>query len=294
MLKTEGDAQAGVTHSKVATSTPRRGAPLRQCRRVRLMNEVWCMDKTLSGRVVLITGASSGIGARFARVVAARGAVVVIGARRVDRLEALRDEIVSAGGEALAVALDVADEKSVAAAYDAAERKFGLVNSVVANAGINQDGRATDLAVADFDQVFAVNVRGVFLTAREGARRLQRAGAAESGRIVLISSITALMQSPGLAAYSASKAAVTHLGKVLAREWARTGPNVNLISPGYIRSELAGDWFDTEGGKKQINSWPRRRMLDDDALDATLLFLLSDASRNVTGSDFVIDDGQSL
>ncbi|MBN8608592.1 MAG: SDR family NAD(P)-dependent oxidoreductase [Caulobacterales bacterium] len=252
------------------------------------------MDKTLSGRVVLITGASSGIGARFARVVAARGAVVVIGARRVDRLEALRDEIVSAGGEALAVALDVADEKSVAAAYDAAERKFGLVNSVVANAGINQDGRATDLAVADFDQVFAVNVRGVFLTAREGARRLQRAGAAESGRIVLISSITALMQSPGLAAYSASKAAVTHLGKVLAREWARTGPNVNLISPGYIRSELAGDWFDTEGGKKQINSWPRRRMLDDDALDATLLFLLSDASRNVTGSDFVIDDGQSL
>lgn len=252
------------------------------------------MDGSLSGRVVLVTGASSGIGARFARIVAAQGAAVVLCARRVDRLEALREEIANIGGKALAVSLDVADEKSVVAAYDAAEQAFGLVTSVVANAGINQDGRATELAVADFDQVFAVNVRGVFLTAREGAKRLQRAGAAETGRMVLVSSITALVQSPGLAAYSASKAAVTHLGKVLAREWARTGPNVNLISPGYIRSELAGDWFETEAGKKQINSWPRRRMLDDDALDATLLFLLSDASRNVTGADFVIDDGQSL
>lgn len=252
------------------------------------------MSGSLNGRVVLVTGASSGIGARFARIVAADGAAVVIGARRVDRLEALRQEIEGAGGKALAVALDVADEKSVVAAYDAAEQAFGLVNSVVANAGVNYEGRATELDVADFDQLFAVNVRGVFLTAREGAKRLQRAGVADTGRIVLISSITAQTHSAGLAPYSASKAAVTHMGKVLAREWARSGPNINLISPGYIRSELAGDWFETEGGKKQINSWPRRRMLDDDALDSTLLFLLSDASRNVTGSDFVIDDGQSL
>lgn len=252
------------------------------------------MNGSLSGRVVLVTGASSGIGARFARIIAAQGAAVVIGARRVDRLAALRDEIVQAGGKAIAVSLDVSDEASATAAYDAAEKAFGLVTGVVANAGINHEGRATEIDIAEFDQVFAVNVRGVFLTAREGAKRLQRAGVADTGRIVLISSITALMQSPALAPYSASKAAVTHLGKLLAREWARTGPNVNLLSPGYIRSELAGDWFETEGGKKQINSWPRRRMLDDDALDATLLYLLSDASRNVTGSDFVVDDGQSL
>jgi NAD(P)-dependent dehydrogenase (short-subunit alcohol dehydrogenase family) len=243
---------------------------------------------------VLITGASSGIGARFARIVAREGAAVVIGARRLERLQALHDEIVAAGGRALAVALDVIDEASVVAAYDAAEAAFGPVDGVVANAGVNSEGRAVDLDVADFDQIFAVNVRGVFLTAREGARRMRAAGTAERGRIVLISSITARMVTPGTAAYSASKAAVSHMGRLLAREWARSGPNVNMLSPGYIRSELAGDWFETEGGRKQMATWPRRRLLDDDALDSTLLYLLSDASKGVTGSDFTIDDGQSL
>jgi len=252
------------------------------------------MSQTLAGRTVLITGASSGIGARFARIVAAEGAAVVVGARRVDRLQALSDQIVAAGGRCLAVALDVAEEASVIAAYDAAEAAFGPVDGVVANAGIQTEGLATDLSVEDFDQVFAVNVRGVFLTAREGARRMRDAGIAERGRIVLVSSITARMVTPGVTAYSASKAAVSHMGRLLAREWARSGPNVNNLCPGYIQSELAGDWFETEGGRKQMAKWPRRRMLDEDALDPTLLYLLSDASRGVTGADFTIDDGQSL
>lgn len=136
---------------------------------------------------------------------------------------------------------------------------------------------------------------GIQVRERAGQNAAQAYKAAEERlRIVLISSITALMQTTGTVAYSASKAAVTHMGKLLAREWVRTGPNVNLLSPGYIASELAGDWFETKAGKKHINTWPRRRMLDEDSLDATLLFLLSDASRNVTGSNFVIDDGQSL
>lgn len=248
----------------------------------------------LSGRVVLITGASSGIGVRFAQQCAAAGAAVVIGARRVDRLEALRASISEAGGRALAVPLDVSDEASVQAAYDAAEAMFGTVDSVVANAGINVEGRALDLPIEEWDRLFAINVRGVFLTAREGAKRMRAAGATERGRIVLISSITAQMRTAGTIAYSTSKAAVTHMGKLLAREWARSGPNVNLLSPGYIASELAGEWFDTAGGQKQIATWPRRRMLDEDALDRMLLFLLSNESRNVTGSDFVVDDGQSL
>lgn len=252
------------------------------------------MGQGLAGRVVLITGASSGIGARFARIVAAEGASVVIGARRVDRLQALRDAIVADGGKALAVAMDVEDEASIAAAYDAAEAEFGVVDGVVANAGVNHEGRALDIDVAQFDQIFSVNVRGVFLTAREGARHMKAAGTTDAGRIVLVSSITAQMRTVGTVAYSASKAAVTHMGRLLAREWARSGPNVNLLSPGYIRSELAGDWFDTEAGQKHMGLWPRRRLLDDDALDATLIYLLSDASLNVTGSDFVIDDGQSL
>lgn len=248
----------------------------------------------LAGRTVLITGASSGIGARFARIVAAEGASVVIGARRVDRLEALRDGIIADGGKALAVALDVADETSTRAAYDAAEAAFGPVDGVVANAGIQVEGLATDIAVEDFDRVFAVNVRGVFLTAREGARRMRTAGIAERGRIVIVSSITAKMVTPGVTAYSASKAAVSHMGRHLAREWARQGPNVNNLCPGYIKSELAGDWFDTEGGQKQMNKWPRRRILDEDALDPMLVYLLSDESKGVTGADFTIDDGQSL
>lgn len=252
------------------------------------------MSQTLQGRTVLITGASSGIGARFARIVAGQGAAVVIGARRVERLQALSDEINAAGGRCLAVALDVADEASVIAAYDAAEAAFGPVDGVVANAGIQIEGLAMDLAVEDFDQVFAVNVRGVFLTAREGARRMRAAGIAERGRIVLISSITAKMVTPGVTSYSTSKAAVSHMGRLLAREWARSGPNVNNLSPGYIQSELAGDWFETEGGAKQMAKWPRRRMLDEDALDPMLIYLLSDASKGVTGSDFTIDDGQSL
>jgi len=248
----------------------------------------------LAGRTVLITGASSGIGARFARIVAAEGAAVVIGARRVDRLEVLRDGIIADGGKALAVALDVADEASTIAAYDAAEAAFGPVDGVVANAGIQIEGLATDIAVEDFDQVFAVNVRGVFLTAREGARRMRKAGVAERGRIVIVSSITARMVTPGVMTYSASKAAVSHMGRHLAREWARRGPNVNNLCPGYIKSELAGDWFDTEGGHKQMSKWPRRRILDEDALDPMLVYLLSDESKGVTGADFTIDDGQSL
>ena len=248
----------------------------------------------LAGRTVLITGASSGIGARFARIVAAEGAAVVIGARRRERLEALRDGIVADGGKALAVAMDVSDEASTLAAYDAAEAAFGPVDGVVANAGVQQEGLAADLSVEAFDQVFAVNVRGVFLTAREGARRMRAAGIAERGRIVLVSSITARMVTPGVTAYSASKAAVSHLGRHLAREWARQGPNVNNLCPGYIRSELAGDWFETEGGRKQMSKWPRRRILDEDALDPMLVYLLSDESKGVTGADFTIDDGQSL
>jgi NAD(P)-dependent dehydrogenase (short-subunit alcohol dehydrogenase family) len=251
------------------------------------------MAGQLSGRTILVTGASSGIGSRFARVIAAKGAAVILGARRVDQLSAIRDEIVADGGKALAVRMDVTDEASVIAAYDQAEASFGLVTGVVANAGISVGGRALDLSIEQFDSVFAVNVRGVFLTAREGARRMKASGREGAGRIVLISSITSRIQTSGLAAYSASKAAVTHLGRLLAHEW-RDGPNVNTISPGYIHSDLVADWFSGEPGKKQIKSWPRRRLLDDDALDESVLYLLSDASRNITGSDFVIDDGQSL
>ena len=250
----------------------------------------------LTGRTVLITGASSGIGERWARLVAAAGANVVMGARRTGRLEAIRDELVATGKNALAVAIDVADEASVKAAFDAAEAAFGPVETVLANAGVSGEGQATELSLADFDQATAINLRGVFITAREGARRMIAAGCAQTGRgrIVITASITAFKTDPGLAAYSATKAGVVQMGKVLAREWIRKGINVNMICPGYIKTEINSAWFDTEAGAKQVNSFPRRRLMQECDLDVPLLFLASDMSQAVTGTSIVIDDGQSI
>jgi NAD(P)-dependent dehydrogenase (short-subunit alcohol dehydrogenase family) len=254
------------------------------------------MNLNLNGRTLLITGASSGIGAHFAGVAAAAGAKVVLGARRTDRLEALVAAIKANGGEAIAVAMDVADKASTIAAFDAAEAAFGSVDSVIANAGMSIETPFFDHSPDEFDAVMAVNLKGVFLTVQEGAKRMIAAGsqAREHGRIIIISSITATAVEPGLAAYSASKAAVLQMGKVLAREWARKGICVNSILPGYIVTEINRDWFATEGGQKQVQRFPRKRVMDIDSLDPMLLYLSSDAARFVTGTGFTIDDGQTL
>ena len=251
------------------------------------------MDLSLSGRIALITGASSGFGAHFARLFVREGARVVIGARRVDRIAALAEEL---GDAALAVAMDVTDEASIIAAYDAAEERFGVVDTVVANAGVSADGRSTDVTAADLNGLVATNFIGVYLTAREGAKRMIAAGFKDHGRgrIVLIGSITAELTAQGDAAYAATKAGVAHLGRQFAREWVRQGVNVNTIQPGYIQTEIAGDWFQTEGGQRQIAAFHRRRLCPIEALDAPLVFLCSDAARHVTGATLTIDDGQVL
>jgi len=250
----------------------------------------------LTGRVALVTGASSGLGHRFARILAAGGAKVVIGARRVALLDTLKAEIEDAGGVALAVPLDVADEASTIAAYDAAEAAFGPVDTVIANAGINIAGSALGLAAEDFDRVVAVNLRGVFLTVREGARRMVAAGSAERhhGRVTIISSITAHHASAGVAAYCATKAAVAQLGRALAKDWAAKGINVNVLCPGYVATELNEEIWAMPTGRKLLASFPRGRVMDGDALDPMLLYLSSGACRQVTGSVFTIDDGQTL
>ena len=247
----------------------------------------------LTGRTALITGASSGLGAHFAQVFVAAGARVVIGARRVDRVQALASRL---GPAALPVAIDVTDEASIAAAYDAAEAHFGTIDTVIANAGVANGGRTVDVPAGALRQTIDTNFTGVLLTAREGGRRLIAAGSRESGRgrIVLIGSITAHLTGQGDSAYAASKAAVAHLGRNLAREWVRMGSNVNVIQPGYIRTEIDGDWFDSEGGAKQIASWHRRRLMPIDSLDPVLTYFASDASALVTGAVIDVDDGQSL
>lgn len=250
----------------------------------------------LEGRVALVTGASSGLGRRFALVLAASGAKVVIGARRVELLEALAEEIVVAGGEVLPVALDVTDEASIIAAYDAAAERFGPVDTVIANAGLNVAGSALGLAADAFDRMVAVNLRGVFLTVREGARRMIAAGSAERrhGRITIISSITAHQPAAGIAPYSATKAAVAQMGRSLARDWAMKGINVNIVCPGYVATEMNEAIWDAPAGQSLLASFPRQRVMDDDALDPMILYLASDRSRQVTGSVFTIDDGQTL
>ncbi len=252
--------------------------------------------KNLAGRTVLITGASSGLGAHFARICSAAGAQVVVAARRLDRVNALSADINDKGGCAFAVEMDVSDEQSVIAAFDAAETAFGTVDTIIANAGVSAPGRSTEISVESMRSVLDTNVLGVLLTAREGARRMIAAGSRDDGRgrIVLIGSITAEMTGQGETIYSASKAAVAHMGRNLAKEWARLGVNVNVIQPGYIQTELSGDWFKSEAGLAQIAGFNRRRLQPISSLDTPLLYLCSDESAHTTGGLFTIDDGQLL
>ena len=249
-----------------------------------------------ANRTCLITGASSGLGAHFARLLADAGAKVALAARRLDRVSDLANEINAAGGSAVAVELDVTSEASTVAAFDAAEAALGPIDTVIANAGVSAPGRAVDIAESALRGLIDTNFLGVYLTAREGARRLLAGGSREHGRgrIVLVGSMGADSPIAGEAAYCASKAAVATLGRNLAREWVRQGISVNVIQPGFILTEMAGEWFASPGGEKQIAGFNRRRLQAIDSLDQPLLFLCSDAAASTTGAILTVDDGQSL
>ena len=253
-------------------------------------------SKPLNGKVAVVTGAGSGLGRRFATVLSEAGAAVALMGRREDRLRAEVERLEQAGGRAIAIPLDVSDTAAIGPALDKAEAALGPLSILVNNAGVGGQGMALDITVEDWDQTFDVNVRGVFFTAREAARRMIASGVAEAGeaRIVNIASTLATTPQPGLAAYCGSKAAVAMLTKTLAREWARKKIAVNAICPGYIETEINAHWFAEEGGKKQIASFPRRRIMDEDVLDETLLLLCGKSGAAITGSLFTIDDGQSL
>jgi NAD(P)-dependent dehydrogenase (short-subunit alcohol dehydrogenase family) len=250
------------------------------------------MSRDLAGKTAFVTGATSGLGRRFARILAGAGANVAIAGRRADRLQTLKAEIETAGGRCSAVVLDVTDAKQIVPALDKAESALGPIEILVNNAGMNSFGMVIDLSDEGFDAVMNTNVRGPFFLARETARRMIARG--KGGRIVNIASIGTFKVLPGLTAYCVSKAAIGMMTKCLAREWARHGINVNAICPGYIETELNSEWFESEGGKKQINSFPRKKLMEEDNLDAVLLLLASDQSSAITGSLMTVDDGQSL
>lgn len=254
------------------------------------------MGTNLEGKVAVITGASGGLGAHFARLLASQGAAVAVTARRLELVEALAGELVADGCKAMALRLDVADPHAIGPALDEIETALGPLSILVNNAGVGGAGLALEIPLEEWDNTFAVNVRGTFVAAREAARRMIANGAADQGqaRIVNIASIASHTLLPGLSAYCASKAAVAMLTKALAREWARRGIAVNALCPGYIETDINADWFTTEGGQKQIERFPRRRLMEPTDLDAAFLMLAGAAARAITGSVITVDDGQSL
>lgn len=254
------------------------------------------MGASLQGQVAVVTGASGGLGAHFARLLAAEGAAVALAARRVDKIEALADELAGQGHRAMALRLDVADAASIGPALDEVEAALGPVSILVNNAGVGGEGAALDVSIEAFDATFAVNVRGTFIAAREAARRMLASGVAErgEGRILNIASIASETVLPGLSVYCGSKAAVAMMTRGMAREWARRGIAVNALAPGYIDTGINTHWWPTEGGQKQLKGFPRRRLMQESDLDAAFLMLVGPAASAITGSLIVVDDGQSL
>ncbi len=244
----------------------------------------------LTGQVVLVTGASSGLGDRFARVLAMAGASVVASARRTDRLEALASDIRAAGGACVPVALDMTDTDSILAAVDEAERAFGTVTGLVNNAGIPDAQRAHKMSIELIDAVFDTNLRGPWVLSCEVAKRLIAAD--KPGRIVNISSMGGFNYGGhGAALYSTTKAGVVRMTETHAVEWARFGINVNAIAPGAFRSEMMDGMLERMGDITA--GFPRKRLGQPDQLDSTLLYLMSPSSEVVTGTVIKADDGQS-
>lgn len=250
------------------------------------------MAHDLKGKTAFITGATSGLGLRFGRILAQAGASVAIAGRRTERLQALKREIEGLGGQCAAITLDVTDTKRIADALDEARDALGPIDILVNNAGINSFGPVIDLADEGFDAVMNTNLRGSFVLAREAGRRMIARG--KGGRIINIASIGTFRVLPGLTAYCISKAAIGMMTQCLAREWARHQINVNAICPGYIETELNSEWFGSEKGQAQVRAFPRRRLAQEQDLDGILLLLASDELRVITGSLFTVDDGQSL
>jgi NAD(P)-dependent dehydrogenase (short-subunit alcohol dehydrogenase family) len=254
----------------------------------------------LSGRVALVTGASSGLGAQFARVLARSGAAVVLAARRLEKLKDLRAQIEGEGGDAHVVGLDVTSLESIRAAVAHAETEVGSIDILVNNSGVSTTQRIQEVGEEDFDYVFDTNVRGAFFVAQEvGKRMLARAqgsapGTYTGGRIINIASMAGLRPLPQIGVYSMSKAAVVQMTKAFALEWGRFGINVNALCPGYIDTEINHHHWSSEQGQKLVSMLPRKRVGKPEDLDALLVMLASNESHFVNGAVIAADDGFGL
>jgi len=246
----------------------------------------------LHGKVALVTGASSGLGVRFAECLAENGAAVVLVARRGDRLAEVKARIEKSGGRALAVEADVRDRNAMRAAFDAAEKAVGTVTILVNNAGVAHAGRAVEMPEEEWRRILSTNLDAVFYWAQEAARRMLAAGS--GGAIVNIASVLGFGVNKGVVAYATAKAGVIQLTKALALELAFKGIRVNAIAPGWIETELNRDYLATEKGAAIKRDIPVGRFGEARDLDGPLLLLVSDAGRFVTGATLVADGGQMV
>jgi NAD(P)-dependent dehydrogenase (short-subunit alcohol dehydrogenase family) len=251
----------------------------------------------LSGRVAFVTGASSGLGAQFARTLAGSGAAVVLASRRLDKLKDLRARIEGEGGDAHVIELDVTDHDSIKSAVAHAETEVGSIDILINNSGVSTTQRIQDVSEDDFDLMFNTNVKGAFFVAQEvGKRMLARArgaapGSYTGGRIVNIASMAGVRVLPQIGVYCMSKAAVVQMTKAMALEWGKFGINVNAICPGYIDTEINHHHWQTEQGKKLVQMLPRKRVGQAKDLDALLVMLCANESHFINGAIISADDG---
>ncbi len=246
----------------------------------------------LTGQVALVTGASSGLGVRFAEVLAANGAAVALVARRAERLAAVKDRIGQNGGRAVAVSADVLDRAAMRRAFDAAEAAFGTVTVLVNNAGVTHADRAIEIEETQWRRVLGTNLDAVLFWAQEAARRM--IAAEKRGSIINVASILGFGVDKGLIAYSVAKAGVVQLTKGLALELAFKGVRVNAIAPGWFMTEMNHGYLASDEGKKLTRDIPVGRFGQDGDLDGALLLLVSDAGRYIAGATIVVDGGQMV
>ena len=254
----------------------------------------------LSGRVALVTGASSGLGAQFALTLASAGAAVVLGGRRIERLKTLRAEIEGLGGDAHVVGVDVTDPDSIRSAVAHAETECGAIDILVNNSGVSTTQRLIDVTPEDYDYMMDTNTRGAFFVAQEvGKRMIARArgaapGTFTGGRIVNIASVGGLKVLGQIGVYCMSKAAVVHMTRAMALEWGRFGINVNALCPGYIDTEINHQHWKTDAGKRLIDMLPRKRVGKPQDLDSTLMMLVANESHFINGAVIQADDGFAI
>lgn len=255
------------------------------------------IEYNFDGKIALVTGASSGLGARFAKILAQAGAQVVLASRRIERLKELRAEIEAAGGAAHVVGLDVTDYASIKAAIAHAETEAGPIDILVNNSGVSTTQRLVDVTPEDYAFVMDTNQRGAFFVAQETAKRMiarAKGDPKKQHRIINIASVAGLRVLPQIGIYCMSKAAVIHMTKSMAVEWGRYGINVNAICPGYISTEINAEYFESEQGQTLINMLPRKRVGAPEDLDGLLLLLAAEESHFINGAIVTADDGMSV